>query len=175
MASVVSVAVVSALLQDLTPLAAYTGLTSLEVYAVSVYDLSPVSMLTDLQELDLHQLQEEQGWLDMSPLSTLVNLTSLGLQGSDADIIQHTPWARLTALSKLDLHGSRVADLRPIRELTRLRSLELSQTRELRDLGPLSGLTGLQELVLTGSKNVRDLRPILHLSSLMRGGLLKRP
>lgn len=47
---------------------------------MSVYDLSPLSTLTDLQELDLHQLQEEQGFLDMSPLSTLVNLTSLGLQ-----------------------------------------------------------------------------------------------
>jgi Leucine-rich repeat (LRR) protein len=142
---------------------------------VSVYDISPLSHLTNLQELDLHQLQEEQGWLDISPLSSLVNLTSLGLQGSDADIIQHTPWARLTGLCKLDLHGSRVGDLRPLGVLTGLKSLELSQTRELRDIGPLSGLTGLQELVLTGSKNVRDLRPILQLHGLMRGGLLKKP
>lgn len=66
--------------QDLTPLAAYTALTSLELYAVSVFDLSPLSFLTRLRELDLHQLQEEQGWLDMMPLSVLVNLTSLGLQ-----------------------------------------------------------------------------------------------
>lgn len=136
-------------MQDLTPLSSYTGVTSLEVYAVSVYDISPISHLTLLQELDLHQLQEEQGWLDMNPLSALVNLTSLGLQGSDADIIQHTPWARLTALSKLDLHGSRVADLRPLRVLTGLKSLELTQTRELRDIGPLSALTALQELVQT--------------------------
>ena len=142
---------------------------------MSVYDLAPLSHLTLLQELDLHQLQEEQGWLDMGPLSCLVNLTSLGLQGSDADIIQHAPWSRWTALSKLDLHGSRVADLRPLRVLTGLRSLELSQTRELRDIGPLSGLCSLQELVLTGSKNVRDFRPVLHLTALTKGGQLRRP
>lgn len=163
------------LLQDLSPLTSYTGLTSLEVYAVSVYDLTPLSTLTGLVELDLHQLQEEQGWLDMHPLSSLVNITSLGLQGSDADIIQHAPWARLTALCKLDLHGSRVSDLRPLKVLTGLRSLELSQARELRDIGPLSMLTGLQELVLTGSKGVRDLRPILQLSGLIKGGQLKKP
>lgn len=98
------------------------------------------------------------------------------MQGSDADIVLHTPWLRLTAVSKLDLHGSRLDDVRPIRVLTALKSLDLSQTRHLRDIGPLSGLAGLTELVLTGSKNVRDLRPVLHLSSLVRGGgLLKKP
>jgi hypothetical protein len=61
-----------------------------------------------------------------------------------------------------------VADLRPLRPLTNLRSLGLSQARELVDVGPLSGLTGLDELVLTGSKHVRDLRPVLHLSKALR-------
>lgn len=98
------------------------------------------------------------------------------MQGSDADIVLHTPWPRLTALLKLDLHGSRVDDLCPIRVLTGLESLDLSQARHLRDIGPLSGLAGLTELVLTGSRNVRDLRPVLHLSSRVRGGgLLKKP
>lgn len=98
------------------------------------------------------------------------------MQGSDADIVLHNPWPRLTTLARLDLHGSRVDDLGPIRALTALKSLDLSQTRHLRDIGPLSGLAGLTELVLTGSKNLRDLRPVLHLSSLLRGGgVLKKP
>jgi hypothetical protein len=32
----------------------------LEVFAVSVYDISPLSCLTNLQELDLHQVRQQQ-------------------------------------------------------------------------------------------------------------------
>lgn len=97
---------VMAPLQDLSPLSAYTTLTSLELFAVSVHDLAPLSHLKALLELDLHHLHEEQGTHDMSALSCLVNLASLGLQGSDPDVVEHSPWRSLApTLTRLDLHG----------------------------------------------------------------------
>jgi hypothetical protein len=55
--------------------------------------------------LDLHHLHEEQSAQDVSVLSTLVSLRALGLQGSDPGIILHTPFAAMTSLTRLDLHG----------------------------------------------------------------------
>lgn len=61
------------------------------------------------------QLQEEQLLADMmTPLAALSSLKSLGLQGSDASIVEVTPWHRLTGLTRVDLHGSCVSDLRPL-------------------------------------------------------------
>jgi hypothetical protein len=53
-----------------------------------------------------------------------------------------------------------------------LRSLDLTEARELASLAPLSSLASLSELVLTGCRKVRDLRPVLHI---LQAGGLKKP
>lgn len=98
------------------------------MYCVSVYDLSPLSTLTGLQELDLHTLQEANGLHadSLSPLSALSKLRALGLQGSDAGIVDSCPWHSLTRLTRVDLHGSCVSDLSPLTCLAGLQALDLT-------------------------------------------------
>ncbi|WIA28477.1 hypothetical protein OEZ86_011021 [Tetradesmus obliquus] len=164
---------ISSAIQDLSPLAAFTSLQELEVFAVSVYDISPLSCLTNLQELDLHQLQEDQLPLDaLGPLAVLSSLRCLGLQGCDASIAQHCPWHCFLQLTRVDLHGSCVSDLAPLQAVSGLASLDLTEARELVSLAPLSRLAGLSELVLTGCRKVADLRPVLHI---MQAGGLRKP
>ncbi len=58
------------------------------------------------------------------------------------------PLAKLSNLRRLQLHGTRVADLSPLEKLTKLRSLDLTGT-PVSDISPLSRLTELEELILT--------------------------
>jgi hypothetical protein len=61
------------------------------------------------------QLQEDQLPLDaLAPLAVLSSLRCLGLQGSDAAITQDCPWHCFPQLTRVDLHGSCVADLTPL-------------------------------------------------------------
>lgn len=105
------------------------------MYCVSVYDLSALGALTEPQELDLHTLQESTFTLQeanglhvgsLSPLSALSNVKALGLQGSDASIVDICPWHCLTGLTRVDLHGSCVSDLLPLRCLANLQALDLT-------------------------------------------------
>lgn len=100
----------------------------LEVYCVSLYDLSALSALTELRELDLHTLQEANCLHtdSLSPLSSLTKLRALGLQGSDASIVDACPWHSMTGLTRVDLHGSCVSDLAPLRRLAGLHALDLT-------------------------------------------------
>lgn len=70
----------------------------------------------------------------------------------------------LTGLESLNLWGSQVSDLTPLRGLTVLKSLNLSGT-QVRDLTPLRGLAVLKSLNLNGTQ-VRDLTPLRDLTAL---------
>ncbi len=80
---------------------------------------------------------------------------------------------KLTALQSLDLRGTGVADLRPIKGLTALQWLTLSHT-QVADLGPIKGLTALQSLYLSDT-GVRDLEPIRGLTALQSLDLSDTP
>lgn len=96
----------------------------------------------------------------------------------DADIVRETIARRLGkrpdeltsddygSITRLDLSGSEICDLEPIKALTCLRWLSLSWTK-VTDLEPMKGLTSLQELYLSGTK-VADLQLIRELRSLQR-------
>jgi Leucine-rich repeat (LRR) protein len=64
----------------------------------------------------------------------------------------------------LDLSGTQVSDLTPIKELTRLQKLDISDTK-VSDLTPLKGLTSLHKLNLGGT-TVSDLTPLKELKGL---------
>lgn len=65
---------------------------------------------------------------------------------------------RLDWMTWLDLEGTQVSDLTPLKPLTRLEKLDLRGT-PVRDLSPLRGLTALRHLFLEGS-GVTDLSPL---------------
>ena len=70
----------------------------------------------------------------------------------------------LTALTTLDLSGTKVTDLTPIAALTALTALNLRFTK-VTDLIPIAALTALTTLNLS-STEVADLRPLLTLKKL---------
>jgi internalin A len=59
-----------------------------------------------------------------------------------------------------------VRDLEPLRELSVLQSLDLSNCDQVSNLGPLRGLSGLQSLRLINCDQVSDLEPLRGLSAL---------
>lgn len=103
------------------------------------------------------------GWKDELPKSigTLTALEYIDLRGSHVRDL--APLRGLTALKRLDL-GSRVCDLAPLSGLTVLKSLSLRRA-QVCDLAALSGLTALVSLDLSGSQ-VCDLTPLSGLTAL---------
>ena len=86
----------------------------------------------------------------------------LDLRGTQVSDL--TPLRGLTALQSLDLRGTKVSDLAPLRGLTALQSLHLTSTK-VSDLTALRGLTALQGLDLRGTQ-VSDLTPLRGLTAL---------
>jgi Leucine-rich repeat (LRR) protein len=75
-----------------------------------------------------------------------------------------TPNDRLGALQRLDLSGTGVAGLEPLRSLTALQSLDLAQT-PITSLEPLRWLKSLQSLDVSGTP-VPSLEPVYSLPDL---------
>ena len=91
-------------------------------------------------------------------------ITSLDLRGSD--ITELEPIKGLSSLQTLYLGGTDVSDLRPLRGLANLRSLYLSGT-QVSKLEPIEALKALRTLYLRGTP-VTDLKPIRGLSGLRK-------
>lgn len=105
---------------DLSPLAEFLELRSLNLACTGVTDLSPLSGLASLQSLDLGST----GVTDLSPLSGLAGLQRLSLFSTGVkDLL---PLSGLQGLQSLILQGCEgVTDLSPLESLPRLQSLNL--------------------------------------------------
>ncbi|MBN7812927.1 leucine-rich repeat domain-containing protein [Algoriphagus sp. H41] len=123
---------------DLTALAVFDNLRSLEVFDAPISSVAPLSGLNLLTKLRLSQVAVT----DFLPLS------GLGL------------------LEDLDLSNTGIEDLSPISNLRQLRKLNISGTN-LRTLKGLEGLTALEELDVA-STNLRSLKPLDGISSLRK-------
>ena len=99
-------------LSDLSPLANLTNLTELRLFINGISDLSPLANLTGVTELTLFRNNIE----DLGPLTHLVNLKRLSL--SNNDISDVTPLARLVNLRRLELHGNSILDTSSLYSLT---------------------------------------------------------
>ena len=83
---------------------------------------------------------------DVSPLASLINLTSLDLDHNH-QISDITPLASLNNLTSLDLRWNQISDITPLASLTNLERLNLARN-QVRDVGPLAALTNLERLDL---------------------------
>jgi Leucine Rich repeats (2 copies) len=81
--------------------------------------------------------------------------------------------ARVKQVKALDLHGTEVHDLEPLKGLTALQTLVLANT-QVRDLEPLKGLTALQTLDVSHTK-VADLAPVQYVPNLEVAQLCSMP
>ncbi|HEX2091495.1 MAG TPA: leucine-rich repeat domain-containing protein [Longimicrobiaceae bacterium] len=75
-----------------------------------------------------------------------------------------SPLRGLTSLKSLDIAETQVSDLSPLRELTALSSFDISGT-QVSDLSPLRELTALSSLTISGTQ-VSDLSPLRELTKL---------
>lgn len=108
---------------------------------LSIQDLTPFASLTQLTSLNL-SLNEIH---DLKPIDGLIQLKKLKLWGN---LIQDlTPLANLTGLKELSLGSNQIQDLSPLAGLTQLEELDLSGNHQIQDITPLANLT--QKLILS--------------------------
>ncbi len=94
-----------------------------------------------------------------------LNLTYLDVSGSPVDNVE--PLRELKTLTYLNLSSTRVTNLEPLRELKNLETLDLSNT-EVNDVEPLRDLKSLRSLNLsqTHVSNVEPVRELMNLDYL---------
>ena len=107
-------------LEDLSPLAALTKLSSLRASVNKVHDVSVLSKLVQLDRLDLGRTQVS----DLTPLASLTNLTELQLDSTPIEDV--SPLANLTKLERLSLRQTRVKDISSLKPLKALKQIDIS-------------------------------------------------
>ena len=148
----------------ITDVSFLSGLTKLKYLKLcghcKIADYSPLSNLVNLTTLEVsHGL-----FNDLSPLSNLANLTHLDLNTNS--IINLSPISGLVNLTTLNLNENRIVDLSPISGLVNLTTLNLTSTRNVViDLSPLSELAQLTHLDLSGNQ-ITDISPLSELAQL---------
>ena len=157
-------------IRDLTGLEFATRLTSLNLGMENVfdagwsnsnriYDLSPLSSLTNLTSLEL----SFTGLTDVSALGHLTSLTTLLLRHNLISDI--SPLANLTNLEVLHLNDNLTQDISPLANLTNLEVLYLNDCL-ISDVSALAGLTNLIGLELV-SNNISDVSALAGLTNLI--------
>jgi internalin A len=117
--------------------------------------------LNDAEEVIFLNLSSNQ-LSDISPLSSLVNLTFLNL--SSNQIRDISPLSSLVNLSLLNLSSNQISDISPLSNLRNLSLLYLVNN-QISDISPLSSLVNLTLLNLS-SNQISDISPFLSSNSL---------
>ncbi|MCV6636977.1 COR domain-containing protein, partial [Candidatus Albibeggiatoa sp. nov. NOAA] len=94
-------------------------------------DVSPLAALTALTYLNLFDNQLS----DVSPLAALTALTSLNLYNNQLGDV--SPLAALTALTYLNLYNNQLGDVSPLAALTKLTTLDLCNNKSVQSLKSL--------------------------------------
>jgi hypothetical protein len=148
---------------DVAQLVNFTQLDSLWLAGSNrVTSISPLRSLTNLTSLGINT----DNIRDLSPLRSLVNLEWLGLYGdiektSDINI---SPLTSLTSLRHINFAGVRFTDISPLSTMTHLRTLTLYNT-QLTDISAVSTLVNLENLTM-GFNQITDISPLVSLQKL---------
>jgi len=157
-------------LTDLSPLAELVNLEVLYVknnsqYCEAVVDISPLANMKRLRILTLHGFSKLESCTQMGPDIEHVDLR-MGYLLKDISSLKN-----LTKLKSLNLAQCLdIRDITALAAMTELRSLELSVSN-VSDISALSGKAKLKYLGLSATK-VRDLDPISTLSGLEKLNLM---
>jgi len=115
---------------------------------------------------DLEALVREKLGNPDDPISPEHTLTITSIFSTDGQVSDLAGIEYLTNLRELAVEGSTIESLEPIRQLVRLRSLNLTSCR-LTDISPLAGLTALEDLVLDGNR-IEDIGALAGMVNLTR-------
>ena len=128
-------------ISDLSPIAQFTHLESLELGGHKISNLAPLSKLTNLKTIDLIG----NNISDMSPIAELKMLEKLNIRGNN--LTNLFPLAVLTNLVELDIGSNKIFDLKPLIQLSKLADLDISQS-PIEEIYPLASLTKLRYLYI---------------------------
>ena len=123
---------------DLTGLESATNLRVLHIDRNPIIDLRPLANLTQLQQLHFWHSPPRPTNPDLGPLTHLINLEVLSLEGNGISDI--SPLSNLKKLRSLDLTRNYIEDIQPLAGLTQLHTLFI-QRNPITDFTPLIGLS----------------------------------
>lgn len=126
-----------------------------------LHSILGIDYFATVEAISLHRCSVR----DLAFIASLTDLRSLQVTGPFLDeLADLTPIRNLTKLEALYLSAPQLADISMISEMTLLEELLLENCR-IRDLSPLADLTELTNLYLRGT-NVSDVSPLSRLSRL---------
>ncbi|MDD5308945.1 MAG: hypothetical protein PHU25_16640, partial [Deltaproteobacteria bacterium] len=140
-----SVALISGLVTDFSPLGNNPLLKYLDASGGVLADTSSLAGLTGLEELNISSNHELQ---DISDLSGLTSLAKLAMR--DTPIADISALSTLAELRDVDMSSSLVSDLSPLSTLTNLDTLDISKTK-VGDVNALAGMANLKTLIMNGN------------------------
>jgi len=148
--------------EEISPIEAFTNLTSLNISNCHLIDISPLAEITNLTSLTL---VKDLAPFSIEPLSHLTRLVSLRL--AVAELTNVDELAELKNLEKLDLsYGYDLTSIDGLVSLKKLTWLSLEECRKLKDLTPLSQLTALKYLNLSNCTSITDVSALAQLNQL---------
>lgn len=132
-------------------------LTSLDVDGSALQNLEP---LRECSELEVLHLMNARTVSDLRPLTCCAKIKTLTIEGAIAcDLI---PISSMSLLEGLDLLGTNVGSLYPLRGLTNLRRLNCCGIDRRTSLLPLASCSGLKELIcFRGAVDLDELKSML--------------
>jgi len=134
-----------------------TGLKNLNLVRTKVSDLRPLSLLVNLEDLSLQGLREVQ---DLRPIANLVKITTLNLMETGVRSLK--PLARMSRLERLDISYTEVSRIAVLAGCPRLQNLVI-QRSAVTNLFPLADLTRLNSVHLLECLCLTNLAPLANL------------
>jgi Leucine Rich repeats (2 copies) len=139
------------------------GCTDITISAGEFTDISELRGFTHLPSLGISQVPlNGHGTVDPSPLSSLINLRRLNLNGTRIRSVEFL--IPLTKITYLNLGQTLVTDISPVGNLTLLESVDVRGTR-IADLRPLAKDQHLTEISI-GGEQIPSLDNLDHLNNL---------
>lgn len=181
-----SFSAVGAGLSDISALANYKGIVTLNLSGNNIKDISPLAEMSGLRKLYL----DDNPIRDFSPLLSLTNLSSLSIRGMEIDeqllkelsaalpdCAIYSDRASIDAVEislggvrfrsdvkELDLSGTGIREISALSQCGNLRRLNLSGNR-ITDISPLVNLPSLEWLDVSYNE-IADLNPLISISTL---------
>lgn len=131
--------------------------------SVTLTDLKTMSSLTELD------ISHNRNVPDLTPLSQLVNLTSLNLLGTTVSDL--TPTRNLTELVELNITNTSIKDLSPLKYSTKITTLIMNNTA-VDNISVLEKIPGLKHIEMQGTM-VINFMPLAKLVGLQHADISK--